>query len=78
MWCFEIKLSRVSVLQFTNIPRILDTSCLHAETDSEVRRPRSASVRDGANHSRHASLTKPAGHEDRVEVAQTILVIVVH
>src|SRR5215213_1272378 len=74
----EIKLGRVSVFQLTNIPRILNTCGLHSQTNTKERRARFARIVDRANHSRHTTLAKTAGHEDRIEVAQTIFVIVVH
>src|SRR6185295_10609695 len=58
----EIELSRISVLQLTNIPRVLDTGGLHSQTDTKVRRARLARVVDGANHSRDAALAETAGH----------------
>src|SRR5215216_2300781 len=74
----EIEFSRIRVFQLTNVARVLDTGGLHSEADSEERRARLARVVDRANHSRDATLSKAAWHEDRIEVSQTIFIIVIH
>src|SRR5215217_643747 len=74
---FDIEFSRIGVFQLTNIPRVLDTGGLHSQTNTEERRARLARVVDRANHSRDATLAEAAGHKDRIEVAQTIFVIII-
>src|SRR5437870_3919551 len=73
-----IKFSGIGILQPANISRILDASCLHSEADAKVGRTTLTGVGYGANHSRYATFTKSARDQNRIKVAQTGFIIVIH
>src|SRR5262245_13807451 len=78
MWCLKVKLGGVCILQFANVPRVLDAGCLHSQADTKIWCARLPSVADRSNHPGDAPLTKAPGHEDRIKIPQTIFVVIVH
>src|SRR6267142_3809396 len=73
-----IKFSGVSILKPANISRKLNASCLHSEADAKVGRATLTGISYGANHSGYATFTKSARDQDRIKVAETGFIIVIH
>src|ERR1041385_1905233 len=74
----RVELGGVRAREAADRASVLDDGRLHAEADAEVGRARLARVRDGADHAGHAALAEAAGHEDGVEVAQALFILLVH
>src|SRR5688572_3029251 len=75
---FFVELGRIRIFQAANVSGKFDTGRLHSQTDPEIWGSRPSCIFDSPQHSRNAAFPKSARYQDRVEILQLSLVIVLH